>query len=97
MSVVAGWCTSRTRSSGLPFLACWLSVYILFPTGQQDSTRETEPRHHRSSIGQGCFGPYMLVGEGGGVYARLFAVSGSSVEPEITIDQPEAVRIESWT
>ena len=39
----------------------------------------------------------MWVGEGGGVYINLFAVSGSSVEPEITIDQPEAVRIESWT
>lgn len=39
----------------------------------------------------------MLEGEGGEVYARPFAVSGSSVEPEITIDQPEAVRIESWT
>ena len=97
MSVVAGWCISRTLSSSLLFLACWLSVYILFPTGQQDSTRETESRHHRSSTGQGFFGPYMWVGEGGGVYINLFAVSGSSVEPEITIDQPEAVRIESWT
>lgn len=69
---------------------------MLFPSGQQGSTRETEPRHHRRSIGQGCFRPYMVVGEGRGVYARPFAGSGSRAENEVTADQPEAARRESW-
>lgn len=33
--------------------------------------------------------PYMIMGAYGGVYARLFALFGSSVEPEVTIGQPE--------
>lgn len=64
--------------------------------GQEDSTRDMEPHFHRSSIGQGCFRPCKLVGEGGGVYVRLFAHFGSSVEPKFSTDQPEAVKIESW-
>ena len=69
---------------------------MLFPSGQQGSTRETEPHHQRSFIGQGCLRPCMVVGEGRGVYARPFAVSGSRVENEVTADQPETARIESW-
>lgn len=39
---------------------------------------------------------YMIVGAGGGVHVRLFAVYSSDVESEVTIVQPE-VRVESWT
>ena len=38
----------------------------------------------------------MVVGEGRGVYARPFAGSGSRAENEVTADQPEAARRESW-
>lgn len=45
--------------------------------------------HHRSSIGQCYLRAYIIMGAGGGVYTRLFAVFGSNVEPEVTKGEPE--------
>ena len=107
-----GWCGSRSLFSravipsmltfGLHALPQWSAGFNKrnrTTSGKRpfyQFRKKTEPLHQRSFIGQGCLRPCMVVGEGRGVYARPFAVSGSRVENEVTEDQPEAARIESW-